>query len=150
MELILLEKVKHLGDLGETVKVRSGFGRNYLLPQGKALTATDANRKVFEERKAELVKKAQDSLGAAKLRAKKLTGATITVRVLASDEGKLYGSVGPAEVARAAVEQGYDIHKNEIDMPAGVAHAVGTYTAVAQLHSELEVELAVVVEAQTH
>lgn len=147
MELILLEKVKYVGDLGDTVKVRSGFGRNYLLPTGKALTATPENRKVFDARKAELVKKSEDSLGAARLRAEKLNGATVTVRALASEEGKLYGSVGPAEVARAAIAQGLDVKKSEVDLPDGAAHAVGTYTAVVRLHSEVDAELTVVVEA---
>src|ERR1700744_694955 len=106
MELILLEKVKNLGDLGDVVKVKAGYGRNYLLPQGKALTATESNRKGFEERKAELVKKANDSLNASKLRAGKLAGAVVKVKALAAEEGKLYGSVGPAEIARAAEAQG--------------------------------------------
>ena len=99
MELILLQKVKNLGDLGDTVKVKSGYGRNFLLPQGKALSATEANRKVFEERKAELVKKANDSLNGAKIRAEKLAGVVIKVRALAAEEGKLYGSVGPRDIA---------------------------------------------------
>src|SRR3546814_2195134 len=89
MNVILLEKIKKLGDLGETVKVKSGFGRNYLLPQGKALPATAANVKVFEARKAELVKKASASVGAAKIRAEALAGKTLTIKVLASEEGKL-------------------------------------------------------------
>ncbi|HEX7381655.1 MAG TPA: 50S ribosomal protein L9 [Nevskiaceae bacterium] len=148
MELILLEKVKHLGDLGDTVKVRPGFGRNYLLPHGKALTATAANRKIFDERRAELVKHAQDSLAAAKMRAEKLADATITVRVLASDEGKLYGSVGPGEVVHAAAAQGFDVHKSEIDLPEGSAHAVGSYPAVVHLHSEVDVNWTIVVEAE--
>jgi large subunit ribosomal protein L9 len=88
MELILLQKVKNLGDLGDTVKVKSGYGRNFLLPQGKALSATDANRKVFEQRKAELIKHANDSLNGAKLRAQALAGAVIRVRALAAEEGK--------------------------------------------------------------
>src|ERR1700751_3473723 len=98
MELILLEKVVNLGDLGDTVKVRSGYGRNFLLPQGKALPATEENRKVFEARKAELVKKSEMSLNAAKIRAGKITGLTLTVRALTAEEGRLYGSVGAGEI----------------------------------------------------
>jgi large subunit ribosomal protein L9 len=148
MELILLEKVKNLGDLGDVVKVKSGYGRNFLLPQGKALTATESNRKVFEERKAELVKKASDSLNAAKLRAEKLAGAVIRVRALAAEEGKLYGSVGPADIARAAEGQGIDIEKREIDMPEGAIRLIGTYTVVVRLHGEVETSVTVVVEEE--
>ena len=148
MELILLEKVKNLGDLGDVVKVKSGYGRNFLLPQGKALTATESNRKVFEERKAELVKKANDSLGAAKLRAEKLAGAVVKVRALAAEEGKLYGSVGPADIARAAEAQKLDIEKREIDMPEGAIRLIGTYTVVVRLHGEVETSVTVVVEEE--
>ena len=116
MNVILLEKVKNLGDLGDTVKVKPGYGRNFLLSQGKALPATDANRKVFEERKAELVKKAGDSINAAKMRAEKLSGKTILVTALAAEEGKLYGSVGPGDIARAAQAQNIDLKKSEINL----------------------------------
>src|SRR5581483_4134686 len=148
MELILLEKVKNLGDLGDVVKVKSGYGRNYLLPQGKALTATEANRKVFDERKAELVKKAADSLNAAKMRAEKLAGTVVKVKALAVEEGKLYGSVGPNDIARAAEAQGLDIEKREIDMPDGVIRLIGTYSVIARLHTEVEVAITVVVEEE--
>lgn len=148
MELILLEKVKNLGDLGDTVKVKSGYGRNFLLPQGKALPATDANRKVFEERKADLLKKASDSLSASKMRAEKLAGAVVRVKALAADEGKLYGSVGPGDIARAAEAQHLDLRKSEIDMPDGVIRLIGTYNVVARLHTEVEVAITVVVEEE--
>jgi large subunit ribosomal protein L9 len=148
MEMILLEKVKNLGDLGDTVKVKSGYGRNYLLPQGKALAATESNRKVFEERKAELLKKANDSLSGAKMRAEKLAGAVIKVKALAAEEGKLYGSVGPNEIARAAELQKLDLRKSEIDMPEGAIRLIGTYSVVARLHTEVEATLTVVVEEE--
>ena len=148
MELILLQKVKNLGDLGDTVKVKPGYGRNFLLPQGKALSATEANRKVFEERKAELVKKANDSLNGSKIRAEKLAGAVIKVRTLASEEGKLYGSVGPNDIARAAEAQKLDLKKSEIDMPDGAIRQIGTYTIIARLHTEVEVSITVVVEEE--
>ncbi len=146
MEVILLEKIKKLGDLGETVKVKPGFGRNFLLPQGKALAATEANRKVFEARKAELVKKANDSINAAKIRAEKVAGKTLTVKALASEEGKLYGSVGAAEVVAAAAAQGVELDKSELDLVSGAIRAVGTYTVAVRLHSEVETSLTVVVE----
>jgi large subunit ribosomal protein L9 len=124
MEVILLEKVKKLGDLGDTVKVRPGYGRNFLLPQGKALPATEANRKVFEARKADLIKKA---------------------KALAADEGKLYGSVGPAEIVRAAADQGYEIKKVEIDMISGPIRQTGSYDIAVRLHTEVETSMTVVV-----
>jgi len=148
MEMILLEKVKNLGDLGDVVKVKSGYGRNFLLPTGKALTATEANKKVFEARKAELLKKAQDSLAGARMRAEKLAGAVVKVKALAADEGKLYGSVGPAEIARAAEAQGYDVRKSELDMPEGAIRVIGTYTVVARFHTEVEASITVVVEEE--
>ena len=148
MEVILLEKIKKLGDLGETVKVKAGFGRNYLLPQGKALPATDANRKVFEARKAELMKKSSDSLAGAKMRAEKLNGKTITVKALAAEEGKLYGSVGPGDVVRAAAAQGLEFKKGELEMAGGTIRQIGTYDVVVRLHTEVEAMLKVVVEAE--
>lgn len=148
MQVILLEKVKNLGDLGDTVKVRPGYGRNFLLPQGKALPATEANRKVFETRKAELVKKANDSLNAAKLRAEGIAGKTLTIKALASEEGKLYGSVGPAEVVHAAAALKLDLHKNEVDMITGPIRTTGTFTVAVQLHSEVSTSITVIVEEQ--
>ena len=146
MEVILLEKIKKLGDLGETVKVKAGFGRNYLLPQGKALPATEANRKVFEVRKAELVKKAADSINAAKIRAESLAGKTLTIKVLSSEEGKLYGSVGPAEIVDAAKAAGLDVHKSEIDMVNGPIRAIGSFEVGVRLHTEVETSMTIVVE----
>ncbi|HET8883627.1 MAG TPA: 50S ribosomal protein L9 [Solimonas sp.] len=146
MNVILLEKIKKLGDLGETVKVKPGFGRNYLLPQGKALPATPDNVKVFEARKAELVKKATESVNAAKIRAEKLAGKTLTIKALASEEGKLYGSVGVADVVEAAKALGLDVEKSEIDIVGGPIRAVGTYEVGVHLHSEVETSLTVVVE----
>lgn len=148
MDVILLEKVANLGDLGDVVKVRSGYGRNYLLPKGKALTATAANKEVFEARKAELVKKYNDSVNAAKIRAEKLAGKHVTVKALTGDEGRLYGSVGPAEIARAAELAGVDVQKSEIDMLEGPIRVVGTYTVAVRLHSEIESSLIVVVEQE--
>lgn len=148
MDVILLEKISHLGDLGDTVKVKAGYGRNFLLPKGKALPATDANRKVFEDRKAELIKKANDSLAAAKMRAEKLVGKTLTIKALAAEEGKLYGSVGPADVARAAVAAGIEVKKSEVDMPNGPIHQTGTYTVALRLHTEVAATLNVVVEEE--
>ncbi len=148
MQVILLERVKNLGDLGDTVKVKSGYGRNFLMPQGKALPATEPNRKVFEARKAELVKKSNDSINAAKIRAEKLAGKTLTIRALSSEEGKLYGSVGPAEIVHAAEALKLDLHKHEIDMITGPIRATGSFTVAVSLHSEVQTSLTIVVEAQ--
>jgi large subunit ribosomal protein L9 len=148
MELILLEKVKNLGDLGDTVKVKSGYGRNFLLPKGKALPATEANRKIFETRKAELIKKAESSLNAARMRAEKLSGLTVTVRALAAEEGRLYGSVGPSEIARAVTAKGMELQRSEIDLPGGPIRMIGTYPAAVRLHSEVAVDITVVVEEE--
>lgn len=148
MEVILLEKVKNLGDLGDIVKVKSGYGRNYLLPQGKALTANEGNKKVFEARKAELLKKSQESLKAAKMRAEGIAGKTVTVKALAAEEGKLYGSVGPADIVRAAGEQGLELRKSEVDMVSGPIRQVGTFTVAIRLHTEVETSLTVVVEEE--
>ncbi|HEX4872841.1 MAG TPA: 50S ribosomal protein L9 [Nevskiaceae bacterium] len=146
MEVILLEKIKKLGDLGETVKVKPGYGRNFLLPQGKALPATESNRKVFEARKADLVKKAQDSINAAKIRAEKVAGKVLTVKALAAEEGKLYGSIGLAEITKAAEGAGLELHKHEIELPNGPIRQTGRYDLAVRLHSEVETSITVVVE----
>jgi len=148
MEVILLEKVKNLGDLGDKVKVKSGYGRNFLLPQGKALPATEANRKVYEERKAELLKKSSESLNAAKIRAEQVAGKTVKVKALAAEEGKLYGSVGPADIVRAAAEAGLELRKSEIDMVTGPIRQTGSYTVALRLHTEVETSLTVIVEEE--
>ena len=145
MNVILLERVKNLGDLGDVVKVAPGYGRNYLLPKGIALTATEGNRKVFDERKAELVKKSSESLNAAKIRAEKIGGKSVTVRALAAEEGKLYGSVGPAEIVRAAEAAGLEVHKNELDLVDGPIRATGSFDVIVRLHGEVETSLTVVV-----
>lgn len=147
MEVILLEKIKKLGDLGETVKVAPGYGRNFLLPQGKALPATEGNKAVFEARKSELVKKASDSLNAARVRAQTLVGKTLTIRVLASEEGKLYGSVGVTEIIEAALADGLDLHRNEIDLVTPFRE-IGRFDVAVSLHSEVEASITVVVESQ--
>jgi large subunit ribosomal protein L9 len=148
MDVILLEKVKNLGDLGDTVKVKPGYGRNFLLPQGKALPATPANLKVFETRKADLLKKATDSLNGAKMRAEKLAGKTLTIKALTAEEGKLYGSVGVSDVVRAANAAGFDIKKSEVDMPTGPIRSIGSYPVTLRLHTEVEAAITVTVEEE--
>lgn len=147
MEVILLERIARLGQMGETVKVRDGFARNFLLPQGKALPATDANRAVFEARKTELTKRAAESVNAAKIRAEKIAGQVLNIKVLASEEGKLYGSVNVSEVLDAANEAGLDIERNEIVMPTPIRE-IGRFDIAISLHSEVETSITVVVESK--
>jgi len=148
MDVILLEKVKNLGDLGDTVKVKSGYGRNFLLPQGKALAATPDNLKVFEARKAELLKKANDSLSGAKMRAEKFAGKALVIKALTAEEGKLYGSVGPSDVVRAAQAAGLDLKRSEVDMPTGPIRQIGTYPVTLRLHTEVEASITVSIEEE--
>lgn len=148
MNVILLEKVKNLGDLGDQVRVRPGFGRNYLLPQKKAVPATAENIKYFEERRAELERAAAEALAAAQGRAEKIAeiGSVNIVRN-AGEEGKLYGSVGPADIAEALEGAGVDVAKSEVLMPDGPIHTVGEYELEIQLHSDVLQSIKVNVEA---
>ena len=148
MDVILLDKVKNLGDLGDTVKVKAGYGRNFLLPQGKALPATPGNLKVFEGRKAELMKKVGDSLNAAKMRAEKLGGKTLVIKALTAEEGKLYGSVGISDIVRAANAAGYEIKRSEVDMPTGAIRNIGSYPVTLRLHTEIETSITVTIEEE--
>ena len=148
MDVILLEKVKNLGDLGDTVKVKPGYGRNFLLPQGKALPATKANLKVFEERKSDLLKKATDSLNAAKMRAGQIAGKALVIKALTAEEGKLYGSVGVTDVVRAAAAAGIELKRSEVDMPTGPIRAIGSYPVTVRLHTEVEAAITVTVEEE--
>ena len=148
MEVILLEKVQNLGDLGDRVTVKPGFGRNYLLPKGKAVPATETNIAEFEARRAELEKVANEKLAAAQARADKLEGVTLTLVRKAGDEGKLYGSVSNIDIAEAAVDAGFEIERNEIRMPAGPIREAGEYDIAVHLHSDIDVSIKVVVEAE--
>lgn len=145
MELILLERVKNLGELGDKVNVKSGYGRNYLLPKGKALPATEKNREVYEARKAELLKKAQIAVDEAKKRAAGFAGLVLTVKALTADEGRLYGSVGPNEVVRAALARSLELDRSEVDMPSGPIRNTGTYPVTLRLHGEVTAEISVIV-----
>lgn len=147
MQVILLERIPTLGQMGDEVRVKDGYARNFLLPQGKALPATEANKAVFEARKAELVKKAADSLNAAKLRAAGINGKTLQIKVLASEEGKLYGSVGVSEIIDAAVAAGLDLHRNEISLVSPFRE-IGDFDVAISLHSEVEATIKVVVQSQ--
>jgi len=137
VNVILLEPVVNLGELGDEVSVKGGFARNFLIPQRKALRATAENRAMFEERRAELERAAQEKLAAAEARAGKLEGMLVTVVVKAGDEGKLYGSVGTHDIADAVTAKGVEIEKSEVKLPEGVIRALGEYQIDVQLHSEV-------------
>lgn len=137
MEVILLEKVRNLGNLGDKVQVKSGYGRNYLIPQNKAVFATAKNIVQFEQRRSELEAKALQSLSTAEQRAAKFNDITLVISALASDEGKLYGSVGVNEIKDALVERNIDISKREIVMPEGPLHSVGNFVVEIHVHSDV-------------
>lgn len=138
MEVILLKKVGHLGDLGEKVPVRSGYGRNYLIPSGLAVPATEANLQAFEERRAELEKAAMESLMVAVSRREMLDGLTVTVARKAGDEDKLFGSVGTQDIAGAVQEMGIALERQEVRLPEGPFRAAGEYEVVLHLHSDVD------------
>ena len=147
MEIILLERIKNVGNLGDKVKVRSGYGRNFLIPQGKAVFATEANLADFESRREELEQKAANSLQDSELRAEKINSLTVTVQALASDEGKLYGSVGVNEIAHAITATGINVAKHEIRLPDGPFHAIGEYEVAVQVNSDLTAKVKLTINA---
>ncbi|MCZ6643131.1 MAG: 50S ribosomal protein L9 [Gammaproteobacteria bacterium] len=148
MNVILLERVGNLGDLGDEVIVKSGFARNFLIPQGKAVRATEANRTVFETQRNELERVANEKLGEAQARSSGLEGMALTIMVKAGEEGKLYGSVGTQDIAEAIGAEGVVVERSEIRLPEGVIRAIGEYQINVQLHSDVivPIELAVVAE----
>ncbi|HAT7073763.1 TPA: 50S ribosomal protein L9 [Legionella pneumophila] len=143
MEVILLEKVRNLGNLGDKVHVKSGYGRNYLIPQNKAVFATEQNIDLFEKRRSELEKKAQQALANAEQRAAKFNDTTVVISAMASDEGKLYGSVGVNEIKDALLEKQIEISKREIVMPEGPLHSIGNYVVEVHVHSDVVANLQV-------
>ncbi|WP_367605707.1 50S ribosomal protein L9 [Legionella sp. W05-934-2] len=145
MEVILLEKIRNLGDLGDTVNVKPGYGRNFLVPQGKAVFATPDNIKVFEQRRSELEKKAKQLLSQAEQRAAKINDTKLEMSVQASDEGKLYGSIGPIEIVHALTEKGIDVEKREVVLPEGPIHYVGDYQVEIHVHTDVVAQLEITV-----
>tara|TARA_B110000879_G_C11117935_1_gene490397 strand:- start:876 stop:1385 length:510 start_codon:yes stop_codon:yes gene_type:complete len=147
MQVILLEKIRNLGTLGQTVTVKSGFARNFLVPHGKAVFASKANEVVFEGKRIELEKKEQAKLDVAEGRAKQLTALNLSIEALAGEEGKLYGSVGINEITKLIVDLGVEVSRKEVVMPLGPIHSLGAYTVDVQLHSDVMVTLDVVVSS---
>ena len=148
MELILLEKVLNLGDLGDKVKVKPGYGRNYLVPSGKAVPATKANLAEFEARRAELEKVALQKLSTAEERCAALEGFEITLAANASEEGKLYGSIGPREIADAVSQRGISIEKSEVIMGEGPIRYTGEHEVLVHLHADVETQIKVTVNPE--
>lgn len=147
MEVILLEKVRNLGNLGDKVNVKSGYGRNFLIPQNKAVFATTKSIELFEQRRSELEKKEQQSLASADQRAAKLNDTTLVISAMASDEGKLYGSVGVNEIKDALVAKDIEIIKREIVMPEGPLHSIGNYVVEIHVHSDVIAHLQIEIVA---
>ena len=149
MQVILLEKVNKLGALGEEVTVKSGYGRNFLIPQGKAVPATAANREIFQERLAELEAAAAERLAAAQAVAAKLeTLERVTIASKAGDEGKLFGSIGGRDLAEAATAAGVALSKSQVRLPEGPLRNTGEFDIVVHLHAEVEAVLRVAVVAE--
>ncbi len=148
MEVILLEKVANLGSLGDKVKVKAGYGRNFLLPYGKAVAATAENLKAFEERRAELEKVAAEKLAAAQTRAEALEGASVTIASKAGEEGKLFGSIGVRDIADAVTAGGTEVEKSEVRLPEGPLRVTGEYDIELQLHSDVTANIKLVVVAE--
>lgn len=143
MEIILLEKVRNLGNLGDQVNVKSGYGRNFLLPQGKAVIANAANKAAFEARRAELEQHQMVALEQAKARAAKLDGLTVQITGKVGEEGKLFGSVGTADIAEAVAKQGFELDRSEIHLPTGPLKAVGDFEIPVSLHAEVNIKIIV-------
>jgi len=148
MDVILLEKVANLGNLGDRVAVRSGYARNFLLPKGKATLATVANVAKFEARRAELEKVAREQFGDAEARKKHFEGFKLTITAKAGSEGKLFGSIGTSDIAEAATAAGQKLTRAEVRMPNGPLRSVGDHTVVVHLHTDIDLELPVTIVAE--
>lgn len=148
MQVILLEKIVNLGNLGDLVTVKPGYARNYLVPQGLATVATETNIKAFEERRQDLEKASADKLQAAKARASELDGQSVEIAGRASDEGKLFGSVGLVEISEAFAAKGMELARSEIQLPEGPLKTIGDYEVAASVHLEVSFTVKVSVVAE--
>lgn len=148
MDVILLQKVANLGNIGDRVKVRSGYGRNFLLPQGKATLATADNVARFEARRAELEKAAREHLVSANERAEAIKDFKLTIQAKAGTEGKLFGSIGTADIAEACQKAGFKVERSEVRMPNGPLRTVGDHVVNLHLHADVDVHLPVTIVAE--
>ena len=148
MDVILLQKVANLGNIGDRVKVRSGYGRNFLLPGGKATVATPDNVKRFEARREELEKLAREHLSSAEERAAAMKDFKLTITAKAGTEGKLFGSIGTSDVAEAATKAGFKVERSEVRMPNGPLRTVGEHSVGLHLHADIDVPLTVLIVAE--
>lgn len=137
MQVILLQRIVNLGKLGETVDVKSGYGRNYLIPQGKALPATPANIEKFEARRAELEAIEAEELAAAQKRADALTDVNVIMRAKSGEDGKLFGSIGTRDIADALTKSGIEVDRSEVKLPEGTLRQIGEYSVDIQLHHDI-------------
>lgn len=145
MEVILLEKVDNLGGLGDKVVVKPGYGRNFLIPSGRAVAATSENLKAFEARRVELEKQAAERVAAAQVRHATLDGLAITIAHRAGEEGKLFGSVGIADIVEAAAKKGAEIEKQEVRLPQGPIRTTGEHEVIVHLHADVDATIKVTV-----
>jgi len=148
MEVILLQKIANLGDIGDRVQVKPGYGRNYLLPGGKATLATPENIARFESRRAELESKAASELASAQSRAAALEGFKLSITARAGNEGKLFGSIGTADIAEACQKAGHAIERAEVRLPGGPIRTVGEHVITLHLHSDVDVQLPLTIVAE--
>jgi large subunit ribosomal protein L9 len=148
MEVILLDKVANLGSLGDRVKVRSGYARNFLLPKGKATLATAANVAKFEGRRAELEKVVRENLTGAEARKAGFEGFKLSLTAKAGSEGKLFGSIGTSDIADAVTAAGHKLSRAEVRLPNGPLRSVGEHVVVVHLHTDVDLELAVTIVAE--
>lgn len=148
MNVILLEKVRNLGELGQEVKVKPGYARNFLLPYGKAVIANEDNRAKFEARRAELEKTQAETLGVAQIRGEKMDGATVQIAAKAGEEGKLFGSVGAKEITEALIAAGFEANRSEVQLPDGPIKEIGDWKIALVLHPEVSVSVIVSVVAE--
>ncbi|WP_297454394.1 50S ribosomal protein L9 [Ferrovum sp.] len=148
MEIILMEKVVNLGQLGDIVKVKEGYARNFLIPTGKAKRATTHNKEAFEARRAELERVQTELLAQAQARAEKLTGLRVQIAQKAGVDGRLFGSVTNHDIATALQAQGFDTHKSEVRLPNGPLKMIGDHAVVLALHSDVTADITVVVVAE--
>jgi large subunit ribosomal protein L9 len=148
MDVILLQKVANLGNIGDRVKVRSGFGRNFLLPQGKATLATPENMARFETRRAELERVAREHLTSAAERAEAMKDFKLTIHAKAGTEGKLFGSIGTSDIAEACTRAGFNVERSEVRLPHGPLRTVGEHSVSLHLHADVDVPLQVTIVAE--